>query len=102
MPGGRQKKTDKLSHAEISRRSRNKRKQEDPEGLRKRENAKNKRHYDKKKNADFKFKKQKNSLISYYKNIQVKKPFLKFYPLKRMRKMIGGLSWNLISMVNSE
>ena len=49
MPGGRQKKTDKLSHAEISRRSCNKRKQEDPEGLRKRENAKNKRHYNKKK-----------------------------------------------------
>ena len=43
------KKPDKLSHVEISRRSRNKRKQEDPEDLRKRENTKNKRHYNKKK-----------------------------------------------------
>ena len=49
MPGGRQKNPGKLTHVEISRRSRNKRKQEDPEGLRKRENAKRKRHYNKKK-----------------------------------------------------
>lgn len=32
MPGGRQKNPGKLTHVEISRRSPNKRKQEDPEG----------------------------------------------------------------------
>ena len=78
MPGGRPRKTDKLSDAERARRSRKKRKQEDPDGFKQKSAVHRKRHYDKKKNnIQFRFHAQKNSLLDYYKKEQKKKPFLK-------------------------
>ena len=78
MPGGRPRKTDKLSDAERARRSRKKRKQEDPDGFKQKSAVHRKRHYDKKKNnIQFRFHAQKTSLLDYYKKEQKKKPYLK-------------------------
>ena len=92
MPRGRPKKANKLSHAEICRRSRNKRKQEDPEGFKVRENARRKRHYDKKKNdPEFIFNNQKNSLLSYYKNDQAMNPYLKILSVSKKEELDWGV-----------
>ena len=78
MPRGRPKKTNKLTNAERCRYSRKKRKEEDPDCYKTKSAAHTKKHYNKNKNKNqFRFKTQKNSLLTYYKKEQKKKPFLK-------------------------
>ena len=78
MPGGRPRKTDKLSDAERARRSRKKRKLEDPDGFKQKSAVHRKRHYNNNKsNIQFRFQAQKTSLLKYYRKEQKKKPYLK-------------------------
>ena len=61
-----------------SKSSRKKRKEEDPDRYKTKSAAHTKKHYDKNKDkTQFRFKTQKNSLLTYYKKEQKKKPFLK-------------------------
>ena len=79
MPRGRQKKANKFTRTEICRRSRKKRKQEDPKGYEEKLAVqRKKKQYNKDKNKPhFMFKTQKSSLLSYYKKELKKKTFLK-------------------------
>ena len=78
MPRGRPKKTNKLTNAECCRRSRKKRKKEDPDRYKTKSAAYTKKHYNKNKNTtQFRLKTQISSLLRYYKKEQKKKPFLK-------------------------
>ena len=68
---GTTKKANNLTNAERCRRSRKKRKQEDPDCYKVKSAVDSKNHYNKNKNkSQFRFKKQKNSLLSYYKKEQ--------------------------------
>ena len=99
MPGGRPKKTNKLSDAERARRSRKKRKQEDPDGFKKKSAVHRKRHYDKNKSStQFRFQAQKSALLKYYRKEQKKKPYLKIITLSKEKDENWGVEVNLNQM----
>merc|ERR1711884_1010533 len=98
MPRGRPRKANKLTNAERCRRSRKKRKEEDPDLYKTKSAAHTKKHYDKNKDStQFRLKSQKNSLLTYYKKEQMKKPFLKVISASKD----VNASWGIELHVNS-
>ena len=99
MPGGRPRKTDKLSDAERARRSRKKRKQEDPDGFKQKSAVHRKRHYDKNKSStQFRFQAQKTSLLKYYRKEQKKKLYLKIITLSKEKDENWGVDLGVNNM----